>query len=583
LPRSLLTRTVFRFMSIYETFLVTRFFTNDSSKAKKSLRGRIAAHTYHLDSLDEALLRIDSIANLLASELPSIPTERLSIRIACRTAVWPAQTLGAALSRIWADASGTFELAPLRRKDAFAALDAHGIDVEHFMRALLTAQAVPFAIKPLTLKMLIAIYQQRGDLPTSSIDLYKQGCLALCDERNKSRRDSRRRGRLNAGQRMRLAGRIAAATIFGNRFAVWTGSEIDCPREDIPMTAIAGRGEEGAFATFVARDDDVSEVLDSGLFSSRGECRMGWAHQGYGEFLAALYLFERGVPSETVLKMLLHPAGGLIPQLSIAAWAASLNSGLRAALIADEPFAPLRGDLSSWSAIDRASLVKSLLDAVECKRVTDSPYANAEAYAKLEHSGLAAELRPVITDGRLGVTTRRLALLIAEKCKVTELQPDLLEVALDATDHPAVRAGAVSALKHCGDASVPALVRPLAAGDGGPDPQCDIKGKALDLLWPDHLAAADLFPLLTPSADKMLIWSGFSPFPRGDQTRHRVSISRPCSISSNARSWLKTSLILMRYTPRPSVGRRYGRDTLCGSTAFDWIPRKPRRPGPSRS
>jgi hypothetical protein len=256
---------------------------------------------------------------------------------------------------------------------------------------------------------------------------------------------------------------------------------------------------------------------------------------------------------------------------------------LRAALIADEPFAPLRGDLSSWSAIDRASLVKSLLDAVECKRVTDSPYANAEAYAKLEHSGLAAELRPVITDGRLGVTTRRLAPLIAEKCKVTELQPDLLEVALDATDHPAVRAGAVSALKHCGDASVPALVRPLAAGDGGPDPQCDIKGKALDLLWPDHLAAADLFPLLTPSADKMLIWSGFSPFPRGDQTRHRVSISRPCSISSNARSWLKTSLILMRYTPRPSVGRRYGRDTLCGSTAFDWIPRKPRRPGPSRS
>ena len=44
----------------------------------------------HLDSLDEALLRIDSIANLLASELPRIPTDRLSIRIACRTAVWPA-------------------------------------------------------------------------------------------------------------------------------------------------------------------------------------------------------------------------------------------------------------------------------------------------------------------------------------------------------------------------------------------------------------------------------------------------------------------------------------------------------------
>jgi hypothetical protein len=43
----------------------------------------------HLDSLDEALLRIDTIANLLASELRDTPTDRMSIRIACRTAVWP--------------------------------------------------------------------------------------------------------------------------------------------------------------------------------------------------------------------------------------------------------------------------------------------------------------------------------------------------------------------------------------------------------------------------------------------------------------------------------------------------------------
>jgi hypothetical protein len=134
----------------------------------------------HLDSLDEALLRIDSIANLLAAELPGTPTERMSVRIACRTAVWPADTLGTALTTIWGEASGAFELAPLRRRDVLAALEAHGIAVEDFMRALFAAQAVPFAVKPLTLKMLLSIYQQRGDLPNSCIDLYKQGCLALC-------------------------------------------------------------------------------------------------------------------------------------------------------------------------------------------------------------------------------------------------------------------------------------------------------------------------------------------------------------------------------------------------------------------
>lgn len=261
----------------------------------------------HLDSLDEALLRIDSIANLLASELPSVPTERMSIRIACRTAVWPADTLGVALNSTWGEASGVFELAPLRRRDLIAALEAHDIDVGSFMQALFAAQAVPFAIKPLTLKMLLTIYQQRGSLPNSNIDLYKQGCLELCEERNKSRRDSGHRGQLNAGQRMRLAGRIAAATIFGNRFAVWTGPEGNCPSEDIPVPTLAGNREEGDFAAFDATDDDVREVLDTGLFSSRGDGRMGWAHQSYGEFLAAFYLFERGVPAETMLKALLHP------------------------------------------------------------------------------------------------------------------------------------------------------------------------------------------------------------------------------------------------------------------------------------
>jgi hypothetical protein len=347
----------------------------------------------HLDSLDEALLRIDSIANLLASELRRIPTDRLSIRIACRTAVWPANTLGAALTGIWNEAAATFELAPLRRKDVFAALDAHGISVESFLRALLAAQAVPFAIKPLTFNMLLAIYRQRGDLPNSNIDLYKQGCLALCEEQNKSRRDSGRRGNLNAGQRMRLAGRIAAATILGNRFAVWTGPQLECPPEDIPLFVLAGHREDGAFAALTATDDDVREVLDTGLFNSRGDHRMGWAHQGYGEFLAALYLFERGLPPGTMLKALLHPAGGLVPQLSgVAAWAASLSGALRATLIADEPFALLKGDLSSCDDDDRASLVKSLLDAVDSKRSTDSPYSNAEAYGKLNHPGLAAEL-----------------------------------------------------------------------------------------------------------------------------------------------------------------------------------------------
>jgi hypothetical protein len=42
-----------------------------------------------LDSFDECLIRIDTLAALLAHELAQCPIDRLRLRIACRTAVWP--------------------------------------------------------------------------------------------------------------------------------------------------------------------------------------------------------------------------------------------------------------------------------------------------------------------------------------------------------------------------------------------------------------------------------------------------------------------------------------------------------------
>jgi hypothetical protein len=126
-----------------------------------------ASHlTLHFDSLDEGLLRIETIANLLASEFRQCPAERLSVRIACRTAVWPT-TLDVACREIWRDGFGAFELAPLRRRDVAAAATAHDIDPEVFINALHDTNAVPFAIKPLTLRMLLDIYREDGSFVRS--------------------------------------------------------------------------------------------------------------------------------------------------------------------------------------------------------------------------------------------------------------------------------------------------------------------------------------------------------------------------------------------------------------------------------
>jgi hypothetical protein len=503
-------------VSSSEEALRRRIFETPAFEAWKAGAGDLILH---LDSLDEAMLRVETLASLVAEELQAIPSDRLSIRVACRTAVWPAGTLGTAFTNIWEEASvGVFELAPLRRRDVLTALAARGIDADRFIRDLFAAHAVPFAIKPLTLDMLIKIHQRHGSLPSSTAELYRQGCLELAEEQNISRLETRRRGRLNGPQRLRVASRIAAGTVLGGRVAIWTGVDADCPAEDAPVSRLSGAMEQGDFAGFTATDDDVREVLDTGLYSSRGDRRMGWAHQSYGEFLAALYLKDRRVPACTNLQVLTHPTGGLIPQLTVvAAWTASLSAELRASLIAAEPWALLHGDLSNWEASDLELLTGSMLNHVEEGRFHEHFFGMTETYAKLAHPGLAARLRPVIMARSLKPTTRRVAFNIAERCGLKELQPEILDVVLDGTDIHAVRAIAVAALRRCGDGSALSQLLALARGEAGDDPQDEIKGYALDLLWPTHIRTAEVFARLTPSDQRF--FGAYANFILGLPTR----------------------------------------------------------------
>ena len=229
------------------------------------------------------------------------------------------------------EASGVFELAPLRRRDVAEAAIVNDIDPDAFVRELYAANAVPFAIKPLTLNMLLDLYQRDGSLPSSSGDLYTQGCLKLCEEQSKSRRDTRRLGRSTPAQRLRLAGRVAAATMFGNRYAIWKGAEIGrVPPKICPYPHSRAVANRAPFQLSMSPATMSMGCRIRACSAPGGGDRMGWAHQSYAEFLAPDYLVEKAVSPDTILKVLLHPAGGLVPQLStVAAWAASLNSAVR--------------------------------------------------------------------------------------------------------------------------------------------------------------------------------------------------------------------------------------------------------------
>lgn len=345
-------------------------------------RWQTGNHQLHifLDSLDECLLRIDTLATLLVDEFKRYRNaiKRLYLRIACRTAVWQ-PVLEEGLKEIWGEHSvGVYELAPLRRIDVIEAAKTEGFSPDDFFREVGQKEIVPLAIKPVTLGFLLNTYRRHNSqFPSNQrlYELYLEGCKLLCEEVNSSRRASNRRGDLNSDQRLIVAARIAAITIFANRFAVWTEvDQGDVPTEDVVAQKLCDGYENANDREFEIKEAVIEEVLDTGLFSSRGLNRMGWAHQTYTEFLATWYLVKHEVPLSQIRLLILSfedPEQKLVPQLhETAAWLASMRLDFLQEIIKTDPDVLLSSDIPTDPSL-REAIVKSLLIQYEQEKLYD--------------------------------------------------------------------------------------------------------------------------------------------------------------------------------------------------------------------
>jgi len=457
--------------------------------------------TLFLDSLDECLLRISNVATLIADQLANEPVNRLRLRVACRTAPWP-MILENSLTRLFGvDGFKAFELAPLRQRDVRHAAGHRGIsDPDIFLSRIKGLNAASLAIKPVTLNFLINSYLLDGDLPTSQVELYEKGCRILCEESNESRVGAGQRGTLNAGQRLAIASRIAAITQFGNRYAVWTASEAGpIPPEDIRLDEIGG-GTENPSQEVVVTSDTIREVLDTGLFSSRGASRIGWAHQTYAEFLAAYYCRNYEIAPQQIRSLIFHPSEGgerLIPQLhELAAWISVLNPPILEMVANSDPEALLGAAGASLSNIQRKLVAKAILAQCERGRPLNLRWGMHQLYEKLKHPELAVQLKPYIRSAH-NQGTRYVAIEMALSSGVTELGDELAAVALNTLEEASLRSLAAVSAARIGSREVRERLRPLAYGQAGDDSDDELKGSGMLALWPELISAKDLFPLLT--------------------------------------------------------------------------------------
>ena len=461
-----------------------------------------------MDSLDECLLRISNLATLLIDKIKGYPIDRLYLRIASRTADWPI-FLEKEFNEIWGeDNVKIYELVPLTKNDVIEAAKVNNLEANGFLKEIDNKNVTPLAIKPLTLRFLLNLYKKNYHLPYNQRDLYLRGCILLCEESNESRIASRLKGDFTAEQRLIVAGRIAAITLFANKYAIWTGADYgNMPKEDVHIRTLIGGMENAMELDFIVESFNINEnaiyeTLKTGLFSSRGPNRMGWVHKTYTEYLAAWYLLQHKLPLEKMLSLITHPldpSGKLIPQLhGVSIWLANMVPDLTRDIAEREPYLLLKCDLVDTDNKFKEILVKTLFTLYGEKKLPYPSWQEQPLYRKVNHPRLAEQLSEYIFGNNYNTESKIFALRVARACRLDMLQDAIAKIALDASQDIRLRKEAAHNIVDFGTDELKQKLRPLATGDAGEDPDGELKGLGLEALWPDLMGPNELFCIITP-------------------------------------------------------------------------------------
>lgn len=465
-----------------------------------------------LDALDEApaSLRLWSLLrDDLLSVAPQDQAQRASalrLCITCRAGLWP-DALGQTLRAFWGKGQvQTRSLAPLSQADVARAAEHRGLDGDAFLRDLRAVGGGAWAALPLSLNWLLDAAEGEGGLPQTRLELYGDACRHLCTEQNPDRLALQKTPDvpplLDAEVRRVVAARLALLMRFGGRTAVWTGPAHRAAPEDLLAHDAVGLDRAPGGGDLAVSLRDVAEVVEhTGLFRSDGDGRARWVHESIPDFLAAWALHHQGVGARRAGPLLCDPHDGhVVPQLhAVAAWAATLDPELADQISERDPAVAAAGDPQALPAAAREALVERLLVAHDEGRT--HPYDDAvPRLHALDHPGLPEQLRRWVVDRSRRPHARYEAIGIANLCRLTALVPDFLSVALDADDDPWIRATAVRAVARLAPPESLAVLKPLALGAPGDDPDASVTSAARAELWPAHLSFADLLVSLDADA-----------------------------------------------------------------------------------
>ncbi|HXV04588.1 MAG TPA: hypothetical protein VFP23_01625 [Solirubrobacterales bacterium] len=455
-----------------------------------------------LDSLDEARLKIERVADVLIEGLENADFSRLNLRLTCRSADRHNGLEETLKQWFGEERFAVMELAPLNRKDVEDLAAERNLDPDETVGALIDAELQPLAMVPESLGFLLDAIVSTGEIPANRAELYERGLALLVREPDEDRRNypQQRQSQLSPGGRLAIASRMAAALLLSGRTTI-SPDEPGISTDQTTMASLSG-GNETDVLLAVPEEVEVDElaikdVLGTALFTAHGSRGMAFSQAAYAEFLCARWLAS-GALSESQIESLLYieVAGRarIVPQLhEVASWLARLSPAFCQELLDRDPKVLLRADPAGLDDTERAQLVDALLAGVRSLEIGRWDRVMRINYSALSHSNLTAQLRDVIFDQNEESFARQVACDVAGACDLKGLSNELTDLALSDSVPIEVRVAAVGALEDIGgDADLRRLVD-LAMDPPADDTDDELKGHVLSALWPRHLSAEELF------------------------------------------------------------------------------------------
>ncbi len=299
--------------------------------------------------------------------------------------------------------------------------------------------------------------------------------------------------------------------MFCGKSEIWTDIDLgEVPIHAVQQHDLLGGEESANGQTFAIDEEAIGETLSTALFTGRGERSLGWAHQSYLEVLAATFLKLRDFAAPEIVTLLSQPgADGKVwaPYREAAAWLAGTDPEVFRALLGRDPSVLLRSDTALVDDATRKQLVDNLLDLVERREAVDLdvfPFSDWGAQ-RLTHPHIEDQLRAWIEDPTKHFMSRRGAIRLAEQCHVTGLQKPLADLALNADEQKYLRVAAMHALVALAGPATQERLKPLAFVDSKQDPERELKGYALRVLWPGALTVEELFEALVEPGRRAIV------------------------------------------------------------------------------